>query len=179
MKYTALDIFFFIKPLLISVLLFFQPIQFILLCVGGFIILDTVMARIRVHTCKKRIKQKELNNEVITDEDKENTKWTSRKLRMGLVPKMLTYQSIVVVFFFLDYGLLNEFVNMVFSVEYFLTKIVALILCYIELLSIDETFIKIKGKSLFVFLIDMIKHAKKVKKTFEEINPSKKDENNI
>jgi hypothetical protein len=174
-KEVLLKMALVIKPALVTIALFFQPIQFVLLAVGGFILLDTALARVRVALYKKRNKIKVAKGETLSAEDIDKATWTSRKMRMGLVPKMLVYQMIVVVLFFLDYAILNEMVNLVFHFEYLLTKAAAFVLCYIEILSIDETFEKITGKSFFQYFLDLVKTTKKVKKTFESINPGKKD----
>jgi hypothetical protein len=174
-KEVLLKMALIIKPALVTIALFFQPIQFVLLAVGGFILLDTALARVRVSLNKKRNKIKVAKGETLSAEDIDKAAWTSRKLRMGLVPKMLVYQSIVVVLFFLDYAILNQMVNMVFHFDYLMTKAAAFVLCYIEILSIDETFEKISGKSFFQYFLDLIKHSKKARKTLEGLNPGKKD----
>lgn len=145
-----------ILPVTGLILSFFQPIQYILLAVGAFICLDTIMAYIRTRKTKKE--------------------WTSRKMRMGFVPKLLLYQLLIITFFLIDFALLNEFLLYLIKIPYVLTKVTAMVLVYIEVLSIDESFKIMKGKSMFSYFIEMIKSAKKVKSTFEEINPNKKSD---
>jgi len=143
-----------VLPVIGMIFSFFQPIQYVLLAVGAFILLDTIMAYIRARKTKKN--------------------WTSRKMRMGLVPKLITYQLLVITFFMVDFALLNEFIIYFTKISFALTKVTAMVLVYIEVLSIDESFKVIKGKSMFSYFIEMIKSAKKVKSTFEEVNENKK-----
>jgi len=84
---------------LVAIYSFFAPIQVILLVIGLAIFVDTVVA-IRLTT----------------------EKFSSRRLRKGLVGKMITYQSAVILFFLIDYSMVNEMVKTVISVDYTLTK---------------------------------------------------------
>ena len=145
-----------ILPVLTLVITFFQPIQYVLLSVGAFILLDTIMAYIRTRKTKRN--------------------WTSRQMRIGLVPKLITYQLLIITFFMVDFALLNEFIILFTKIPFFLTKITAIVLVYIEILSIDESFKVIKGKSIFSYFMEMIKSAKKIKTTIQEVNENKKQD---
>ena len=145
-----------ILPVLTLVITFFQPIQYVLLSVGAFILLDTIMAYIRTRKTKRN--------------------WTSRQMRIGLVPKLITYQLLIITFFLVDFALLNEFIIFFTKIPFFLTKITAIVLVYIEILSIDESFKVIKGKSIFSYFMEMIKSAKKIKTTISEVNENKKQD---
>jgi len=130
---------------LVAVYSFFAPIQVILLVIGLAIFVDTVVA-IR-----------------LTDQ-----KFSSRRLRQGLVGKMITYQSAVILFFLIDYSMVNEMVKTVFSVDYTLTKLVGLFLASIEVVSIDEK-IRIKygdDKGFIARFKRFISNAKKIKDSF-------------
>ena len=145
-----------ILPVIGMILSFFQPIQYVLLAVGAFILLDTIMAYIRTRKTKRN--------------------WTSRQMRIGLVPKLITYQLLVITFFMVDFALLNELIIFFTKIPFFLTKITAIVLVYIEILSIDESFKVIKGKSIFSYFMEMIKSAKKIKTTISEVNENKKQD---
>jgi hypothetical protein len=145
-----------ILPVIGMILSFFQPIQYVLLAVGAFILLDTIMAYIRTRKTKRN--------------------WTSRQMRIGLVPKLITYQLLIITFFMVDFALLNEFIIFFTKIPFFLTKITAIVLVYIEILSIDESFKVIKGKSIFSYFMEMIKSAKKIKTTISEVNENKKQD---
>jgi len=130
---------------LVAIYSFFAPIQVILLVIGLAIFVDTVVA-IRLTT----------------------EKFSSRRLRKGLVGKMITYQSAVILFFLIDYSMVNEMVKTVFSVDYTLTKLVGLFLASIEVVSIDEK-IRIKygdDKGFIARFKRFISNAKKIKDSF-------------
>jgi len=130
---------------LVAIYSFFAPIQFILLVIGLAIFVDTVVA-IRLTT----------------------EKFSSRRLRKGLVGKMITYQSAVILFFLIDYAMVNDMVKTVFSVDYTLTKLVGLFLASIEVVSIDEK-IRVKygdDKGFIARFKRFISNAKKIKDSF-------------
>jgi hypothetical protein len=130
---------------LVAIYSFFAPIQVILLVIGLAIFVDTVVA-IRLTT----------------------EKFSSRRLRKGLVGKMITYQSAVILFFLIDYAMVNDMVKTVFSVDYTLTKLVGLFLASIEVVSIDEK-IRIKygdDKGFIARFKRFISNAKKIKDSF-------------
>jgi len=130
---------------LVAVYSFFAPIQVILLVIGLAIFLDTVVA-IRLTT----------------------EKFSSRRLRKGLVGKMITYQSAVILFFLIDYAMVNDMVKTVFSVDYTLTKLVGLFLASIEVVSIDEK-IRVRygnDKGFIARFKRFISNAKKIKDSF-------------
>jgi hypothetical protein len=130
---------------LVAVYSFFAPIQVILLVIGLAIFTDTIVA-VRLTT----------------------EKFSSRRLRKGLVGKMITYQSAVILFFLIDYSMVNDLVKTVFSVDYTLTKLVGLFLASIEVVSIDEK-IRVKygdDKGFIARFKRFISNAKKIKDSF-------------
>ena len=90
-------------------------------------------------------------------------KVTSRGLQ-GLVAKMFFYQGVVLLLFLLDKLILNDVMLIVWDkVPYITTKIAALVLVYIEVMSIDENYKAVKGISIisqFKKLMTKIKRAK-------------------
>jgi hypothetical protein len=130
---------------LVAIYSFFAPIQVILLVIGLAIFIDTIVA----------IK--------LTDE-----KFSSRRLRKGLIGKIITYESAVLLFFLIDYSMVNEMVKTVFSVDYTLTKLVGLFLASIEVVSIDEK-IRVKygdDKGFIARFKSFVKKAKAIKDSF-------------
>jgi hypothetical protein len=130
---------------LVAIYSFFAPIQVILLVIGLAIFVDTIVA-IRLTT----------------------EKFSSRRLRKGLIGKMITYQSAVILFFLIDYSMVNDMVKTVFSVDYTLTKLVGLFLASIEVVSIDEK-IRVKygdDKGFIARFKRFISNAKKIKDSF-------------
>lgn len=137
----------------LTMIAFLSPIHGVLLCVGLFIMFDTVMAYWR---CK--IKKVE---------------WTSKRLRVGLVPKFLSYQSIIILFFLMDKFILFEFTKMFIEVDFLMTKFLACVLIYIEYRSIDETFKIVKGKTLIQYFKEMLKLANDIKDDMKNKNDDK------
>jgi hypothetical protein len=130
---------------LVAVYSFFAPIQVILLVIGLAIFVDTIVA-IRLTT----------------------EKFSSRRLRKGLIGKMITYESAVLLFFLIDYSMVNEMVKTVFSVDYTLTKLVGLFLASIEVVSIDEK-IRVRygdDKGFIARFKSFVKKAKAIKDSF-------------
>lgn len=140
-------------PVFLAFCTFVSPIAGVLSAVGVFIAADAIFARYRCYVLK--------------------VKWTSRKFRAGLIPKIITYNCFVLSFFMMDKFVINDFITLFTSIPYALTKILAMVLIYIELKSIDESFEAIKGKSLFRYLIEMIVQAKKLNKQMSDINEAK------
>jgi hypothetical protein len=94
---------------------------------------------------------------------------TSRKLS-AIISKILLYELCVILFFLIDYFILNDIVLTVFSVPLMLTKVLALILASIEIQSIAENWRIVKGvnlwqsaKLLFTRAIDIKNDINKLK----------------
>jgi hypothetical protein len=94
---------------------------------------------------------------------------TSRKLS-AIISKILLYELCVILFFLIDYFILNDIVLTVFSVPLILTKVLALILASIEIQSISENWRIVKGvnlwqsaKLLFTRAIDIKNDINKLK----------------
>lgn len=130
------------KAFVLAIGSFFLPIQPLLLLVGIFILSDTILGVWAA--CK--------SNEPIT----------SRKLA-SLIPKMLLYQAAVLVGYMLDVFLVNEFVLMLVSVNLLCTKLIAMTLIFIEVLSINENFEVITGKNLFKSFKSFLTRSAKIK----------------
>lgn len=146
-----------IKSVLLSVfgatVAFISPIAGVLLAVGLFILLDMIIAYWRVKTTGQ--------------------KWTSKKMRLGLVPKFISYQVSVIIFFVMDKFILNDFVKYFIQYEFLFTKVIALTFIFIELKSIDENWAVVKGKGLFASLKEMLNVGKSIKDDIKNINKDK------
>jgi len=153
MKEFGHNILQFILPASIAFWAFISPIAGVLTAVGVFISADMIFARYRCYVQK--------------------IKWTSRKARAGLLPKVITYNCFVLSFFVMDKFVINDFMSLFSQIPFALTKILAMVLIWIELKSIDESFEAIKGKSLFTYLIDLLKSVKKINKQISNINEGK------
>lgn len=144
-----------IKSLLISLLLFFAPIQALFLIVLFSVILDTIFGI-----------------------------WSSKKLGKPLISrkffraakKMFIYWSGLALAFFIDKFIFNGIMLHFFSIDFAFTKIATLIFISIELFSIDE---KIKnandGKGIWFYTKRLIKLAKSVKEEYKELTKKDKE----
>jgi hypothetical protein len=99
---------------------FFAPISLIILAVGLAILTDTIVAL------------------ALT-----KSKFTSKRLRHGILSKTIAYEASVLLLFLVDYAMINDAMLTVFSVPYVVTKLAGLFLIGIEISSIDE---KIRDK---------------------------------
>jgi hypothetical protein len=134
---------------LLALLLFMAPIKGILITVGAFIILDTASG------IWKSIKKK--------------VPITSRGLS-AIISKMLLYQLTVITTYLLDYYILGEIIYGLFSIDQLLTKIVAMVLVFIEAQSINENYKEIRGVDLWEQFKKLLSRAKEAKDDFKDIS---------
>jgi len=136
--------------LLTSVCLFFTPIRGLLLAVGMAIFLDTIFGIYRAVKVKG---------------------WkfvTSRKLS-EIISKMLLYQLCIISLFTIDTYLLSEFFKQWFSIPFFATKVCAILLIFIETVSIKENFEKATGRDVWALIKGALGRAKEVKDGVNDI----------
>lgn len=126
---------------------FFLPIAPLLLTVGLFIAADTVYGLYKAIKLKQKI--------------------TSRKLS-NVVSKMLLYQGCLMLFFMMEKFILSDLVLLFSEIPFLLTKLVATLLCLIELKSIDESYVALNKYSLWDKFKLMIRRAKELKDEFKE-----------
>jgi hypothetical protein len=127
---------------------FLMPISGLLFLVGFVIVLDTITG------VWKSIKNK--------------VKITSRGLS-AIISKMLLYEVTVIMFYMIDQFILNNIIMQFFSVELLLTKVLALILVSIEVMSINENYKAVKGLDLWQAMKNLFSRAKEIKKEVDEI----------
>ena len=132
---------------------FFLPISGILILIGVSVILDTITG-----VWKSR---------------KLGTPITSRKLS-SVISKILLYEVTVMLFYLIDYYILNDIVLTFFSVELMTTKILALVLVSIEVISINENYKAVKNIDLWESLKNLFARAKEVTQDFKNINEKDK-----
>lgn len=135
------------------IITFLTPIFGLLLSVGIVILLDTIVAYFR---CRKQ-----------------GIKWTSKKMRVGIIPKFIGYQLSIITLFIIDKFLMNEIIMIIYPLQFLLTKILTMTIIFMEFLSIDENWKSIKGKSLTSYFFDMIKSGKKFKEKISSLNDDK------
>ena len=84
--------------------------------------------------------------------------------RNGLVPKLLSYIAVVMLVYASDVFIINGLTLSVVSVEFISTKVIALVLLSVEVKSMDESWIKVKGYSFIDKIKAIILKLKDVKK---------------
>ena len=132
---------------------FFLPISGILILIGVTVILDTLTGVWKSRKLKTPI--------------------TSRKLS-AVISKILLYEVTVMLFYLIDYYILNDIILTFFSVELLTTKILALVLVSIEVISINENIKAVKGIDIWESLKNLFARAKEVTQDFREINEKDK-----
>lgn len=132
----------------------FSPALPMVISVILFILLDTFMGLMKAHFVK--------NNK---------TKVNSNSMKRGLLPKVIIYTICVLVVFVADRFVLNGFVKHYFQFDFLITKVISLILIFVEIWSIDENFEAIFGHSL-------IQYFKKFMNIFKDFLRKKLDNNN-
>ena len=134
----------YIQYLLASLMLMFMPIYGLLVAVGMAIVLDTITGVF------KSIKLKG---------------WSSIRSRTlsNIVSKMMLYEICILFLFVMDKYVLNEFIKHAFGFEFMFTKICAILLMFIELVSVKENIEE-------AFKIDIWRLLKKALNRAKEIN---------
>jgi len=132
---------------------FFMPISGILILIGLSVILDTLTGVWKSRKLKTPI--------------------TSRKLS-AVISKILLYEVTVMLFYLIDYFILNDIILTFFSVELMTTKILALVLVSIEVISINENYKAVKNIDLWESLKNLFARAKEVTQDFKDINEKNK-----
>ena len=131
-----------------AIVLFIAPIQGVLLTVGAFIVLDTVSGVWKARKTKVPITSKGLS---------------------AIISKMLLYQLTIITTYLLDFYIIGEFLDGIFSIEQVLTKIVAMVLVFIEAQSINENYKEIRGVDLWEQFKKLLSRAKEVSSSVKDI----------
>lgn len=132
---------------------FFMPISGILILIGVSVIVDTITG--------------------VWKSKKLGTPITSRKLS-AVISKILLYEVTVMLFYLIDYFIINDIVLTFFSVELMITKILALVLVSIEVISLNENIKAVKGIDIWDSLKNLFARAKEVTQDFKDINAKDK-----
>jgi hypothetical protein len=130
--------------LISGVLLFFTPIYGLLMAVGMAIFLDTftgIFKSVKLHGWRS-IRSRKLSH---------------------IVSKMLLYQITILLLFVIDNFLLNEFVEIHFTIKFMFTKLVAILLIFIELVSIKENIEEALKVDIWKMLKNFLNRAKEIK----------------
>jgi len=127
---------------------FFLPISGILIMIGVLISIDTITG--------------------IWKAKKLGEKITSRKLS-AIISKLALYEVTVIMFFLIDKFILNDIILTFFSVPFMLTKVVALVLASIEVMSINESYKQVKQVDLWQSAKDLFARAKEIKEDLNKL----------
>lgn len=141
----------YINYIFASLVLLFVPIYGLLVAVGTAIILDTFTGIF------KSIKLQGLNS------------IRSRKLS-NVISKMALYEICILLLFVIDKYVLNEFIKHAFGFDYMFTKICAILLIFIELVSIKENVEESFKIDIWKLLKNLFNRAKEIKSDIDEIS---------
>jgi hypothetical protein len=136
--------------LLTVLLLFFAPIQQLVMVVGLAILCDTFTG---IYKSVKLDGWKSIR---------------SRKLS-NIISKMVLYEVSIIVLFPIDKFLLNELLLNIVSVQFFSTKVACVLLILVELTSIKENIEAALKIDIWKTLKNFIKRAKEVSNNYDEI----------
>lgn len=134
--------------LLGTIMTFFMPIWGLLFLIGFAIILDTITG--------------------IWKSRKNNIPFSSRAFS-AIASKLALYEITVILFYLIDYFILNGIIIKFFSIDLLLTKIVALILVSIEVISINENYKAVRGLDLWDSAKRLFNRVKEIKNNTDEI----------
>jgi len=121
---------------------FFLPISGILFLIGFAILVDTLTGIWKAKKLKIKI--------------------TSRALS-AIVSKLFLYEVAVIGFYLIDYFILNDIILVFFSIPLMLTKILSLVLCSIEVISINENIKAVKGLDIWASFKQLLQRSKEIK----------------
>ena len=140
----------YLKYILSSLVLLFVPIYGLLIAVGTAIALDTFTGIF------KSVKLKG---------------WCSIKSRVlsNIISKMALYEICILLLFVIDKFVLNEFISKWFGFQFMFTKICAILLIFIELVSIKENVEETFNVDIWKLLKRAFLRAKEVKNNINDI----------
>lgn len=135
--------------ILLALIAFLSPIHGIMLTVGFLIVCDTILGIWKAKKLKEKI--------------------TSRALSK-IISKMFLYEGTIVMFFLIDKFILGDILLRFFSIEFLLTKIVALVLASIEVFSIDENYRAVKKYGLWHAFKRLVARGKDIKHELKDFD---------
>jgi len=140
----------YLNYILASISLFFIPVYGLLISVGVAIILDTFTGIFKTVKLSgwRSIESRKLSN---------------------VISKMVLYEVCILLLFTMDYYVLNEFIIHTFSIKFMFTKLCAILLIFVELVSIKENIEASFGIDLWKLLKATFNRAKDIKKDINEI----------
>jgi Bacteriophage holin family len=140
----------YINYIFTSLILLFVPIYGLLIAVGSAIVLDTftgIFKSIKLNGWKS-IRSRKLSN---------------------IISKMALYEICIVFLFLIDNFVLNEFVKSAFGFDFMFTKICAILLIFVELVSIKENIEETFKIDIWQLLKKSFNRAKEIKSDINDI----------
>lgn len=155
MVFDNILIFFGMKTYLLNVfaglLLFFTPIQGLVITVGLIVLLDTFTGIF------KSIKLKGIGS-------------IRSRILSNIISKLLLYEICITLLFPIDKFLLNDLLIHVISVTYFATKLTCIIIILIEGTSIKENIEEALNIKIWSIIKNILNRAKEVKHDINDLN---------
>lgn len=133
-----------------SLILLFVPIYGLLIAVGSAIVLDTftgIFKSVKLAGWKS-IRSRKLSN---------------------IISKMALYEICIVFLYLIDNFVLNEFIKSAFGFDFMFTKICAILLIFVELVSIKENIEVTFKVDIWQLLKKSFNRAKEIKGDLDEI----------
>lgn len=140
----------YLNYFLTSLILFYTPITGLLIGVGIAIIFDTFTGIF------KSIKLKGITS-------------VKSRILSNIISKMALYELCIISLFAIDYYVLNEFVIRSFGIDFMFTKICAIMLIFVELVSIKENIEETFKIDIWKLLKKLFLRAKEVKQNINEL----------
>lgn len=129
---------------------FFLPVQGILIAVFIAVLADTATGIYKAKKLAKPIISKRMSD---------------------IIAKLIIYEVVVLLLFLIDHFLLQEFMKIWFSVDYFFTKLIALVVVAIELTSMKENIEEATGLDILKWLRSTLQRTKEIKNDVNDIIP--------
>ena len=134
--------------LLAVVSTFFMPISVILFLIAFAILVDTITGIWKSRKLKIPI--------------------TSRRLS-AIVSKLFLYEVAVILTYMIDKFILNDIILTFFSVPLMLTKLLALVLLSIEVISTSENYEAVRGINIWSSLKNLLQRSREIKQDIDTI----------
>jgi hypothetical protein len=134
-----------------SFILLFIPIQGLLIAVGAAIMLDTFTG-------------------VFKSVKKGGFKSIRSRILSNIISKMALYEICILFLFMMDKHVLNEFIIRSFGITYMFTKICAILLIFIELVSIKENIEETFNIDIWKLLKKIFLRAKEIKTDIDDLS---------
>jgi len=103
--------------------------------------------------------------------------WKSRKLKIpitsrrlsAIISKLFLYEVAVILTYMIDKFILNDIILTFFSVPLMLTKLLALVLLSIEVISTSENYEAVRGINIWSSLKNLLQRSREIKQDIDTI----------